>query len=73
MPRTKLDAGLRELRMQMKQVGSRVEDSIQSFEFTIYMLNFRLKEFLSEDEATMVRYKNMREREEKYLCRLENH
>ncbi len=36
MPRTKLDAGLRELRMQMKQVGSRVEDSIQSFEFTIY-------------------------------------
>jgi hypothetical protein len=27
------------------------------------MLNFSLKEFLSEDEATMGRYKNMRERE----------
>jgi hypothetical protein len=30
MPRTKLDAGLQELQTQMKQVGSCVEDSLQS-------------------------------------------
>jgi hypothetical protein len=30
MPRTNLDTGLQELRAQMKQVGSCIEDSLQS-------------------------------------------